>query len=237
MKVKVDKEEIRIEVPIKVWKVGTTILKIGLPVGVFIGMAYPSLTNLSWIEAYRRINWGLLGFQIIFIPLLLLCGIWLYGLHPGLMGFGLWTIVNWLTGKKQEHYEDGTPKLEGANIFLWGIDIKYLGIGFCLAMMTYLPQLAAFEEDEFRQGTTGWPDAMIRSLKFGLVHMAVGLPVVAVLIASVTGLFLSYLYFVGGLELCTQAHFQHNLILFSIILVLITIRSLWPSKIEHLINQ
>lgn len=141
------------------------------------------------------------------------------------MGFGIFRILNDLAGKPREVYSNGTPKMVGKNINLMGTDIKYFGILICLVLLTGLPRWAMLEEEIFRVGTITWQDAILRSLAFGFVHMLVGVPFVAALGLSGVGTFFTLLYFQGGVELAAQGHFQYNLILFSVILLAVTLKS------------
>jgi hypothetical protein len=205
-------------------------LKVWWIVVMIVSMGYSSITDLSWMYAYRNINWSLLGYQILAIPPTVLIFYHLYKLHPGIMGFCWMRLLKRLLGEEQEHYEDGTPKLEGGNINLLGTNIKFVGILVCLLLMTRLPSAAMSEEEWFRQGTVGWLDAIIRSVAFGFAHMLVGVPVVAAVVLSGVGLFYSYMYFQGGIELSAQAHFQYNLIIVVLLLIGVTIYSFIPSE-------
>lgn len=135
------------------------------------------------------------------------------------MGFGWLRLVNRLMDNAPKRYDDGTPKMEGGNINLMGTNIKYVGVVVCLLLLTALPRFAATEEQWFRQGTVDWWDGIVRSLVFGFAHMLVGVPVVGAIAISAVGLFLTQMYFVGGVELSSQAHFQYNLILVSLLLL------------------
>lgn len=190
-----------------------------------VSVAYDSIKDLSWMKAYANIDWSLLGLEPIGIALVLLLAFGIYRLHPGIMGFGLWRIVNSLMGNEPKRNDDGAPEMEGGNINFMGINIKYVGVVICLLLLTGLPRWAAMEEGWFRQGTVDWWDGIIRSLAFGFVHMLVGVPVAGAIAISVVGLFLTHMYFVGGVELSTQAHFQYNLILVSLLLLGAIIKS------------
>lgn len=186
---------------------------------LIISIATSSIQDLSWIQAYVKIDWSLLGLEAIGIVLVVLLASGVYRIHPGIMGFGLWRLVNRLVGNKPKYNDDGTLKMEGGNISLMGTNIKYVGVVICLLLLTGLPRWAAMEESWFRQGTVDWWDGIIRSLAFGFAHMLVGVSVVVALAISVVGLFFTHMYFVGGVELSSQAHFQYNLILLSLLLL------------------
>lgn len=184
-----------------------------------ISIASSSIQDLSWIKAYTKIDWVLLGLEAIGIVFILLLVVGIYRIHPGIMGFGWLRLVNRLMDNAPKRYDDGTPKMEGGNINLMGTNIKYVGVVVCLLLLTALPRFAATEEQWFRQGTVDWWDGIVRSLVFGFAHMLVGVPVVGAIAISAVGLFLTQMYFVGGVELSSQAHFQYNLILVSLLLL------------------
>ena len=196
------------------------------------------LSDLTWLDAYREINWLMLGVQFLSIILILYFGDRLYKLHPGIMGFGIVRLFNLIIGKKREYYKNGIPKPEGSNFVTVGFDIKYFGVLLCLLIMTALPQLALWEEEIFRLGTTDWVEAFVRSSIFGLLHMLVGVPLFGAIIISGMGMIFSYTYFQGGIQLSAQVHFQYNLILFSFILLGTIITTLIPqSKIVERENS
>lgn len=201
------------------------VLKIWWIIILSVSIASSSISDLSWIQAYIHINWSLLGLEAVGIVVILVLAYGLYRIHPGIMGFGWLRLVNRLMGNEPKRYDDGTPKMEGGNINLMGTNIKYVGIVICLLLLTGLPRWAAMEEGWFRQGTIDWWDGIIRSLAFGFIHMLVGVPVAGAIAISVVGLFFTHMYFVGGVELSTQAHFQYNLILVSLLLLGATIKS------------
>jgi len=194
-------------------------LKIWWIITLSLGIALSSISDLSWIQAYIHINWSLLGLEAVGIVFILGLADGLYRIHPGIMGFGWLRLVNRLVGNEPKYYEDGTPKEEVGNINLMGTDIKYAGVVICLLLLTALPRWAAIEEQWFRQGTIDWWDGIIRSIAFGFAHMLVGIPVAGAIAISVVGLFFTHMYFAGGVELSTQAHFQWNLILVSPLLL------------------
>lgn len=193
-------------------------------------LAASAIIDLRWLHAYLNINWPLFAVEAVAMPFVIAGGLALYKLNPRVMGFGFVRIINRLMGKRQRYFRDGTPELEVTNINLIGTDIKYFGILMCLLLLTALPSLAELEEGWFRAGTTDWWDAIVRSIAFGLVHMIVGVPVVGAVVITFVGLFCTYLYFQGGLPLAIQGHFQYDLILVSLLLLIVTLYSFVPSR-------
>lgn len=195
-----------------------------------VNIAVISFTDTSWVQAYVNIDWKLLGLQVLCLPFVVIAAERLHRLHPGIMGFGLFTIIKLIFREPTEYDDDGNPKMAGGNISLIGIDIKYIGIVMCLLLLTVIPRAAEMEEEWFRQGTTDWMDAIVRSLAFGFVHMVVGVPVFGAIVISGAGLFFSYMYFLGGIELSTQAHFQYNMILITVLLLFVTVKSFFSKE-------
>ncbi|MBL8059460.1 MAG: hypothetical protein JNK63_01950 [Chthonomonas sp.] len=99
---------------------------------------------------------------------------------------------------------------EGANLMVAPAQIPWFGIIFVGLLALNLPRLARREEEMFRRGTKDWQDATFRSLKFGLIHMVVGVPLGAALALWIAGMFFSWRYFVGGIRESTFYHTLHN---------------------------
>ncbi len=65
---------------------------------------------------------------------------------------------------------------------------------FFIALMFVLPFLAKSEEESFRQGYTDWGSIAKQSVKFGLVHCLVGVPLAAGIALIISGLFYGLKY-------------------------------------------
>lgn len=71
----------------------------------------------------------------------------------------------------------------------------YIALAYAVALMIVMPRIVLAEEWLFRRGTKGVGNAIFRSFVFGIVHMAVGVPLsVAVLVLPVVGMVLSWEY-------------------------------------------
>jgi hypothetical protein len=71
---------------------------------------------------------------------------------------------------------------------VYGIDFRIIGIiAFGLLLTFLVPSLAYYEERMFRMGVTDWKGMIINSLKFGFVHMIVGISIYIALLLSVIG--------------------------------------------------
>jgi hypothetical protein len=112
---------------------------------------------------------------------------------------------------------------QGANQMIVGATIPYFGIAFLLLLFVNLPRLAANEEEVYRDGTKNWLDAIPRSLRFGLMHMIVGVPLWCGLALSLPGLWFTRQYFKGGVERSTMAHAIYNMMLASVLLVFVVL--------------
>ncbi|MCC6687182.1 MAG: hypothetical protein IT205_09360 [Fimbriimonadaceae bacterium] len=99
---------------------------------------------------------------------------------------------------------------EGTNLMVAPAQIPWFGLIFIGLLALNLPRLARREEEVFRRGTMNWKDATYRSLKFGLIHMVVGVPLGAALALWFSGMFFSWRYFVGGVRESTYYHTLHN---------------------------
>lgn len=158
----------------------------------------------KWMSAYCNISWSLMLLDLVVVMTTLSVCAGLYLLSPTIMGFGILRLI-------------GGP---ATNVAAVGFDVPYFGIVFCLLFMACLPILAEIEEKQFREGTTSWSDGIRRSIVFGFVHMAMGVPLAAAFALIIPGLFYTAMYFKGGVPLATQAHFQYNLILVSLLLLI-----------------
>jgi len=70
-----------------------------------------------------------------------------------------------------------------------------------------------------------------RSLFFGFTHVVfAGVSIAAGIAISGAGMWLTYQYFQGGIELSSQYHFAYNLIVFTVILFYIIVEHFKPSE-------
>ena len=106
----------------------------------------------------------------------------------GLPKFMTWSWISMLSG-------DGTD-VQGGNImaapFKSG-SVIIIGI-FWLLLTLALPYLAKGEEQTFRGLIFGTKRRIITSIKFGLIHMVVGVPLFIALVLSVVGYIFSIFY-------------------------------------------
>ena len=107
------------------------------------------------------------------------------------------------------------------NVGISPLHIPYFGLFFTLLILVNVPYMALIEEMIFREGTKSWPDAIWRSLVFGLCHCLMGIPIGAGLAMSVAGMWFSYHYMLGGVEESALHHGAYNTMLFSCIFLLL----------------
>ena len=112
------------------------------------------------------------------------------------------------------------------NIGLMPVDIKYFGAAFLLLLAVSIPGLARSEERRYRDGTRDWRHGARRSLRFGLGHCVVGVPVYAGLALCVGGLWFTYQYFRGGVERSTLHHATYNWIITGLVLLFVILRGI-----------
>lgn len=109
------------------------------------------------------------------------------------------------------------------NIMFSGLEWKYYAMVFLPLLLFALPSLARYEEEDFRDGTRDWAHGIRRSIKFGLVHLIMLIPLGAALALSIGGLWFTYQYFKGGVERSTIYHSAYNSILVVILFVTVVV--------------
>lgn len=131
-----------------------------------------------------------------------------------------WSWLNLLTDPKKEP----SP----TNLNLAGASIPYFGVFFLLMLFLNLPRLARREEEMFREGTKDWKDAIPRSLKFGLIHCVVGVPIGLGLCLAIPGMWFTHQYFRGGVDKATLYHAVNNMLVVGFILTVMILGKLLP---------
>lgn len=116
----------------------------------------------------------------------------------------------------------GSPVTE-QNINLAPVDYVWLALPFLVALFVQIPRLAAWEESKFREGLRSWPHAVLWSVLFGYVHCLVGVSLATAAGLSVGGLYLSAMYFCGGVRASTAAHAAMNAVVLLPVLLLVTL--------------
>lgn len=114
------------------------------------------------------------------------------------VGFALYTYVPVLKYGWLNLFFDN-----GGNLFIRPIQdgsksssefIRFLPVLFFVVLMVVLPFMAKTEEEMFRKGHDEWKDIVWQSVKFGLVHCFVGIPLAFGIALILTGLFYGQKY-------------------------------------------
>ncbi len=115
---------------------------------------------------------------------------------------------------------------QGTNLNLAGTQIPFFGPIFMVLLLLNFPRLARYEEEEFRDGTKDWKDAIPRSIKFGLWHCLVGVPLCGGILLAIPGFWFTRQYFRGGVDRSTLYHSVYNMILGLVVLYFVTVSSI-----------
>ena len=106
-----------------------------------------------------------------------------------------------------------------SSLLLVALRAPVFGPIVALLLVANLPTVAMLEEFMFRQGTTSWTGAAVRSLLFGLAHLGMNIPLGASVAIGGTGLWFSWWYFRGGIALSGVMHLAYILPIVSLALV------------------
>ncbi len=170
------------------------------------GMVFTLSVDRYWVHEYQTFEVSLLPLAGTVLFLSYKTGKLITRINPRIMSFSLARLL--------------PGRINPGNINLVGYSIPYLGPVFCLLVILCLPYMVRIEELIFRQGTSSWPEAIARSILFGALHLLTGIKVAPAIVATMTGLVLSWLYFQGGLALSIQGHLQYNLLIVGYLLVI-----------------
>lgn len=199
------------------------ILKVYLKVLWYLLLTLPLIFNL-WNHEKMAKNWGVFSkitASIVFQNFILIVVV--FSAFMGLIKIAPFLKWSWFSLFTKNDPESGkSGPYEGTNINLIPAKTKYFGLVYLILFAINLPIFAHIEEVWFRQGTHTWQDGILLSILFGLAHCLVGVPIGAGMAISLTGLWLTHQYFIGGVELSTVHHTTYNLILiFMLFLTLI----------------
>jgi hypothetical protein len=144
----------------------------------------------------RQVTPGILGLNVVVIGATVAVAVLLDQLFP-------WLDRSWLYLLPGFHNH-------ATNVAMIPLHIKYFGFAFLLLLAVNIPQLAQAEEVKYRGNTVDWRDGMVRSVRFGLAHCVVGVPLYAGLALTVGGLWFTYQYLQGGVDRSTLHHATYN---------------------------
>ena len=136
--------------------------------------------------------------------------------------FMTWSLVSLLSDNKTSGNIIVAPFSSGSLIIV---------IGFWFLLSLALPYLAKSEEKSFRSLVFGTKNRIITSIKFGLIDMIVGVPLIIALVLSVIGYIYSIFYVTAfnkaikvnpntadevALNVSTSVHSKYNFILITL---------------------
>lgn len=107
------------------------------------------------------------------------------------------------------------------NWMLSGLQWRWYALVFLPILALALPRFARREEVLYRARTRNWADGAWRSLRFGLAHLVMFIPLCASLSLTIAGLWLTWLYFRGGVERSTIYHAAFNTTLIAALFILV----------------
>jgi len=166
--------------------------------------------NLSAIKTYRLRHF--VG-NLLIIPLVLGTGILLSKYVPFMDKNPILWVLSKLFG-----WGNGNG---GANLGFIGIQWKWYAVIFLPLLIFALPTYAKSEEESYRAGTRNWGHGIIRSVRFGLAHLIMLIPLGMALALSIGGLWFTHHYFKGGIERSTTYHAVYNSMLIGSLLGLV----------------
>ena len=168
--------------------------------------------NLAVIKQYRPIQFLTTVFVVVAV---IVTATLLYNYVPLMDKNPILWVLSWVFG-----WGDGTGQ---GNVLFFGLQWKYYAIAFLTVLFFALPSLARLEEEAYREGTVNWAQGLVRSIRFGLIHLIMLIPLGAALALSIGGLWFTYQYFKGGVERSTLYHSVYNSIIIAVIFVVVVL--------------
>jgi hypothetical protein len=111
------------------------------------------------------------------------------------------------------------PGMQATNVAVMPLRYRCVAPIFLAILALSLPELAWDEEITYRRGTRDWRHAIFRSLRFGLAHCVVGVPLFVGLALTLPGLWFTHQYFRGGVERSATHHAAYNLVVLAAVAV------------------
>ena len=153
---------------------------------------------LRTIRGWRALGAVLQAAAVLFMVVAL--GLSLIAVWPHVMGFSWLRLL-------------ATPAeapAAGTNLMTSGLRVPGFAWVFWLLLVANVPRLAKNEERAFRQGHRKLGPVLWQSVKFGLAHCLVGVPVGIGLAMTISGLWMAWHYLRGGVRRATAYHAVHN---------------------------
>lgn len=194
----------------------------------------PSYIRKVYLTNYKDYFLGALMLLGVFLSILILLKIGI----PKILTLSLFSLFN-LFGDNGSGITDGT----NLNLALFSYDSAVVVTSFWIVLLLCLPYLALLEEKKYRSNYFGTKERIYQSIKFGFVHMIVGIPLFAAIILCFVGWIFSVKYVKGfnavynredsldldikmlkseenGINESTSLHAKYNLILITLVYVL-----------------
>lgn len=114
-------------------------------------------------------------------------------------------------------------KSEGSNVVTAPFRVPYVAWAFWIAFVILVPKLAYNEEKQYRSGHQTPATVAKRSLRFGLVHWFVGVPLSFCLALSLGGVWFAYQAKRGGVRRATAYHAMHNWLILIVVGVMLAL--------------
>ena len=155
-----------------------------------VGVIIPLIAERRNYDFVRRV-WSSFSLKLFFQSFAVLLAvavvsILLIHLVP-FLGYGLLSVFYEGAGNASI-----TPILEGSRSS--HVLVRILPTFFFFAFLFVVPFLSRSEEQAFRKGYEDWPSIIKQSVKFGLVHLIVGIPLAVGFALTISGLFFGYVY-------------------------------------------
>lgn len=168
------------------------------------GVLWRDYAALRVLKGWRWLP-ALLGSWLVLVVVVAV-GILLVAAWPQVMG---WSWLMLLATKEE-------APTAGRNLMVSGLQIPWFAWVFLLLMAINVPGLAMNEELMFRKGRKKPGVIAYQSVKFGLVHCLVGVPIGFGLALGIGGFWFALQYLRGGVRRSTAYHALHNWTLLSL---------------------
>ncbi len=173
-------------------------------IGICIYLIWNSIRTIlkpekeDQLHYYKHLRLDLFILGAIFVFIVYCASIGISSIHP-ILGRNIFGIIFFIFN----------GETETADASKW---VYFVFSAVFVALIPQLPKLAHSEEIQFRKGTNNWPHGIVRSIKFGLIHMtSFYVPLSIALALSIPGLYFTQKYFSGGVDESTKAHLHYNI--------------------------
>jgi len=192
-----------------------------------VNMVLGLIAEPESLTMFKRIDINILMADLVIIVAIVAVALILHKAH-WIFRLSWWRLLASRGSKRWE---------EGGSIFTIPLKTKFFGLLFVVLVLLYLPRASVGEEELFREGTINWLDGLKRSFLFGMAHLILGIPFSAALAIVGAGMWFTYWYFQGGIELSALYHFHYNLILVGFIFLITLLLQFAPADARQKISD